>query len=102
MNTVGEPYSGKPNVRFDEGRLARLSGPDQSPTLPVPGWGPYQGSAEELTPLAGDPLAAVPVLAAAAACLLQPRWQRLFTTSAVSGYALTPYGWQALLHAELS
>jgi hypothetical protein len=29
MNTVGEPYSGKPNVRFDEGRLARLSGPDQ-------------------------------------------------------------------------
>jgi hypothetical protein len=37
MNTVGEPYSGKPNVRFDEGRLARPSGPDQSPTLPVPG-----------------------------------------------------------------
>lgn len=24
MNTVGEPYSGKPNVRFDEGRLARI------------------------------------------------------------------------------
>ena len=27
MNTVGEPYSGKPNVRFDEGRLARHGGP---------------------------------------------------------------------------
>src|SRR5256714_14195821 len=23
VNTVGEPYSGKPNVRFDEGRLGR-------------------------------------------------------------------------------
>jgi hypothetical protein len=25
VNTVGEPYSGKPNVRFDEGRLGRTS-----------------------------------------------------------------------------
>src|SRR5215467_5748390 len=28
VNTVGEPYSGKPNVRFDEGRL---DGPEPGP-----------------------------------------------------------------------
>jgi hypothetical protein len=33
MNTVGEPYSGKPNVRFDEGRLARLLGGQTSRLL---------------------------------------------------------------------
>ena len=33
MNTVGEPYSGKLNVRFDEGRLGGQCS-DQPPTLP--------------------------------------------------------------------
>src|SRR5215471_5009851 len=33
MNTVGEPYSGKPNVRFDEGRPGRRQ-PNRPPTLP--------------------------------------------------------------------
>jgi len=33
VNTVGEPYSGKLNVRFDEGRLGGRR-PDQPPTLP--------------------------------------------------------------------
>lgn len=58
--------------------------------------GPYTGSTEELTPLAGDPRSALPVLAASAACLLHPQWHRAFTTSAVSNYALTPAGWRAL------
>ena len=31
MNTVGEPYSGKPNVRIDEGR----------PGEAVPNWAAY-------------------------------------------------------------
>jgi hypothetical protein len=58
--------------------------------------GPYTGSTEELTPVAGDPLAAVPVAAAALACLLRPSLERLFTSKAVSGYALTPQGWHDL------
>src|SRR5215468_9208355 len=33
MNTIGEPYSGKPNVRFDEGRPGRRQ-PNRPPTLP--------------------------------------------------------------------
>src|SRR5450759_2875299 len=56
----------------------------------------YSGSTEELTPVAGDPLAAVPVAAAALACLLRPSLERLFTSKAVSGYALTPQGWHDL------
>ena len=39
MNTVGEPYSGKPNVRIDEGR----------PREAVPNWAAYStGVLEEL------------------------------------------------------
>ena len=56
----------------------------------------YSGSTEELTPVAGDPLAAVPVAAAALACLLRPSLERLLTSKAVSGYALTPQGWHDL------
>ena len=41
--------------------------------------GPYAGSAEELTPVRRDPLAAVPVAAAALATLVDPRAHRFFT-----------------------
>jgi hypothetical protein len=55
--------------------------------------GPYAGSTEELTPLDGDPLAAIPVTAAALATLTHPASWRLFTDSAVSAYALPrPHG----------
>ena len=55
--------------------------------------GPYAGSAEELTPLRGDPLAGVPVVAAAIATLASPGAHRLFTEGAVESYALTPEAW---------
>ena len=55
--------------------------------------GPYAGSAEELTPWRGDPLAGVPVAAAAIATLVSPRAHRLFTEGAVESYALTPEAW---------
>jgi hypothetical protein len=59
--------------------------------------GPYRGSAEELTPLAGpDVVAGLPVAVAAAVTLLNPRWHRWFTRAAVSGYALTPSGWRQI------
>jgi hypothetical protein len=61
--------------------------------------GPYVGSSEELTPVARDPLAVVPVLAAGIACMVRPAWERAFTAGAVDGYALTPRGWQQLLAA---
>ncbi len=59
--------------------------------------GSYRGSAEELTPVRGDPLAAVPVLAAAAALLIRPALWRRLTAGSVAGYALTPAGWDQLL-----
>jgi hypothetical protein len=59
--------------------------------------GPYAGSTEELTPLAGDPLAAIPVAAAALATLAHPPSWRLFTDSAVSAYALTPAAWKQIV-----
>jgi predicted ATP-grasp superfamily ATP-dependent carboligase len=58
--------------------------------------GPYRGSTEELTPTAGDPLAAVPVAIAAALTLARPRAYRLLTDGAVSAYALSPAGWRAI------
>jgi len=59
--------------------------------------GLYRGSAEELTPVGGDPRAALPVLAAAALILVRPAlWHRLASGS-VADYALTPAGWDSLL-----
>ncbi len=59
--------------------------------------GPYAGSTEELTPLRGDPLAAIPVVAAALATLTHPASWKLFTDSAVSAYALTPTAWKQIV-----
>ena len=58
--------------------------------------GPYAGSAEELTPLRGDPVAAVPVAAAALATLVNPAAHRFFTGGAVDSYALTPEAWERI------
>ncbi len=59
--------------------------------------GSYRGSAEELTPVRGDPLAAVPVVAATVALLIRPALWRRLTVGSVAGYALTPAGWGQLL-----
>ena len=59
--------------------------------------GSYRGSAEELTPAGRDPLAAVPVLAAAAGMLIRPALWRWLAGGGVAGYALTPAGWDRLL-----
>ena len=59
--------------------------------------GSYRGSTEELTPVRGDPLAAVPVVVAAAAMLIRPALWRRFTSGSVASYALTPAGWTQLL-----
>ena len=58
--------------------------------------GDYRASTEELTPLHGDPLAAVPVTVAALATLIRPAMWRQFSGGAVGAYALTPDAWSQL------
>jgi hypothetical protein len=60
--------------------------------------GQYRGSAEELTPVRGDPAAALPVLLATLAMLIRPALWRWFASGSVAGYALTPVGWDQLLN----
>jgi hypothetical protein len=61
--------------------------------------GDYSGSVEELTPVAGDPIAAVPVIAALAASLIHPPLWRKFHTGAVGPYAVTPEAWDQIRSA---
>jgi hypothetical protein len=61
--------------------------------------GDYAGSVEELTPVAGDPVAAVPVVAALVASLMHPPLWRKFHAGAVGPYAVTPEAWDEILAA---
>jgi predicted ATP-grasp superfamily ATP-dependent carboligase len=61
--------------------------------------GDYAGSAEELTPVAGDLVAVVPVAAALVATLIRPPLWRKFHSGAVGPYALTPEAWDKILAA---
>ena len=61
--------------------------------------GDYAGSVEELTPIAGDPVAAVPVVAAFVASLIHPPLWRKFHAGAVGPYAVTPEAWDKILAA---
>jgi predicted ATP-grasp superfamily ATP-dependent carboligase len=61
--------------------------------------GDYTGSIEELTPIAGDPVAAVPVVAAFIALLIYPPLWRKFHAGAVGPYAVTPEAWNEILAA---
>jgi predicted ATP-grasp superfamily ATP-dependent carboligase len=61
--------------------------------------GDYAGSVEELTPVTGDPVAAVPVLAALVASLIHPPLWRKFHAGAVGPYAVTPEAWDEILTA---
>ena len=61
--------------------------------------GDYAGSVEELTPVSGDPVAAVPVVAALVASLIYPSLWRKFHAGAVGPYAVTPEAWDEILAA---
>ena len=63
--------------------------------------GAYLGSQEELTPIAGDPLAAVPVLAACLATIVHPSLWRKFYGGAVGAYAVTPQAWTAIVDSAV-
>jgi glutathione synthase/RimK-type ligase-like ATP-grasp enzyme len=62
--------------------------------------GAYRGSTEELTPLAGDLRAAVPVALAAAVALARPGAAAWLTRGGVGAYALSAAGWEALVGAD--
>jgi biotin carboxylase len=61
--------------------------------------GPYDGSAEELTPLSHDPLTAVPIVVAAVVALLGTRLAHRLSAGTVSNYALSVHGWRQLRSA---
>ncbi|CCD99514.1 hypothetical protein [Bradyrhizobium sp. STM 3809] len=61
--------------------------------------GDYARSTEELTPVAGDPLSAIPVMAALGASLIRPSLWRRFHAGAVGPYAVTPEAWAEILAA---
>jgi hypothetical protein len=62
--------------------------------------GSYRGSSEELTPLAGDPLAGIPVAMATVATLVQPAAWRWFVGGSVQNYSISPAGWRDLLDSQ--
>ena len=61
--------------------------------------GDYVGSVEELTPVVGDPVAAVPVVAALVASVIHPPLWQKFHAGAVGPYAVTPEAWDEILAA---
>ena len=58
--------------------------------------GDYADSAEELTPIAHDWRAMLPVVAAAAATLLKPTAWDWFSSGSVANYAVSPDGWRSI------
>jgi hypothetical protein len=64
------------------------------------GRGAYDKAVEELTPVGGDPIAALPVIVAVLATLIQPSLCRLFHAGATGPYALTPKAWDEIVGAS--
>lgn len=62
--------------------------------------GAYRGSAEELTPMAGDPLAAVPIAMATVATLVRPAAWQWFVGGSVQNYSISPEGWRQLVDSQ--
>ena len=63
--------------------------------------GVYDRAVEELTPLKGDPIAALPVIVAVLATLIKPSLWRLFHAGATGPYSLTPEAWYKILASSL-
>lgn len=59
--------------------------------------GSYHASREELTPLKGDLLTAIPLTLAAVVTLARPAAWTWFSSGSVSHYALSPGGWREII-----
>ena len=97
--------TGQAGIRTHQTLLAILGAAEQGRTrrailreavLAVCARGAYARSGEELTPIAGDPLAAIPVAVALAATLIHSPLWRKFHAGAVGPYALTPEAWKEI------
>ena len=64
------------------------------------GRGAYNNAVEELTPVGGDPIAAVPVVLAVLATLINPSLCRRFHKGGTGPYALTPDAWRKIVAAS--
>jgi len=62
--------------------------------------GEYAGAVEELTPIFGDPIGAIPVIAAAVSTLAWPPLWQSFHSGAVGSYALAPETWREIVSAS--
>jgi D-alanine-D-alanine ligase-like ATP-grasp enzyme len=100
--------SGVPGVRTRQTLLAILGAAEQRGARgavlseafdAICARGNYAGSVEELTPVAGDPVATIPVTAALVAMLIRPSLWRKFHAGAVGPYAVTPEAWNQILAA---
>ncbi|MGJ5068469.1 ATP-grasp domain-containing protein [Bradyrhizobium oligotrophicum] len=105
---TGECPAGAAGVRTRQTLLAILGAAEQTGARiavlreaidAIAARGDYAGSTEELTPVAGDPLALVPVIAALGASLIRPSLWRKFHSGAVGPYAVTPEAWAEILAA---
>lgn len=98
-------HAGRPDVTTHQLLLALLGAAQHGGrrrvaaeiTRAALGRGEYRDSAEELTPLRADPMAAVPVAIAAASTLIRPATWHGFAAGSVRGYALTEDGWRQIL-----
>jgi len=61
--------------------------------------GEYADAVEQLTPLSGDPIAAIPVAAAAISTIVWPPLWRSFHAGAVGPHSLTPEAWRDIVAA---
>jgi hypothetical protein len=104
--TTAEQRPGHPGVRTHQTLIAVLGAAAQKGTRRAVvaeayeamfSRGVYSASREELTPLAGDPIAALPVVAALATTLVRPRLWRMFHTGAVGPYAVTAEAWNMIM-----
>jgi predicted ATP-grasp superfamily ATP-dependent carboligase len=100
--------AGRPGVRSRQLLLGVLGGAQSGSRRAIlrelmdalRGHGGYEGTVEELTPIGGDPVAAVPVILAVLATLIEPSLWRLFHSGATGPYALTPEGWRKVIAAN--
>jgi hypothetical protein len=108
---VGQPVAtappGRPGVNTHQLLLAVLGAAKATGRRGVLGelrsalrhTGLYEDSSEELSPVARDPLAALPVALAGLATLVWPATYSWFTDGSVANYALTSGGWEAIMDA---
>jgi ATP-grasp domain-containing protein len=95
--TMHDQPRGRPGVETRQLLVGLLGAPTRRAVL---GELRARRGTEELTPVHGDWLAALPVVAMTAALLVRPGLGRRFAGGAVANYALTPQAWDLILSRD--